>query len=95
VEGFPKVGSEANNAHKEQIDGAGNARRPADFRPGIFHFAAPMDVIKYEDGILSRTFFAGMEVSYGRFVAVIAVKKYQIRRHHIQRQRECLVEISA
>ena len=95
MKGFPEGRPEANDAHEKQVDGAGDTGHTTDIRPGIFHFPAPVDVIKDINAILTGALHAGVEILHGGGIPVITIEKDQIGGHHVERLREGLVEISA
>ena len=64
---FFKLLSEKHDAHEEKVDGATNRFMVLDDCPGLFHFPAPVNVIKNKDRIIMNFVKYFPEISFCGF----------------------------
>ena len=72
--------SEKHKAEEENINGVLHGWVGFYLFPGFFHFVAPVNIIKYEDGTCVCFLQELMEVTDRRLVAVVAVDVCKINR---------------
>ena len=89
-----KLMPEEDDSEKEYVDRELYGMMSFYFSPGIFHAAAPVDVIEYDDGTIGDFFQQLMEVSQRRLFTMVGIdeRKIYVRqcRYHL---RQCIVEV--
>lgn len=76
---FVKFLPEEYDTNKEKINTAKYSRVCYNGLPGCFHFPAPVNIIKDQDGVVVYVGQQLIKIPLRRFLAVIAIYEYKIR----------------
>ena len=92
---FPEFLPEKNDPDKKKINGAANRRMLFNCLPCLFHFPAPVYIIKNKNRIIGSLLQQLVEITQRGLQPVIAINEGEVHgRQFTNNSRKCIIEVS-
>lgn len=76
---FPYRLTKHYNAEEKQVNGNSYIFIGGNLLPRFFHFAAPMNIVKDQDGLIVEILQQELEIVQGWFLSMISINKHQVK----------------